>query len=533
MNGPAAFPRPQKYIFLAAVLAVLLAGFLLRLLYLERYPLPLYQDELSNIYDGYSIVETGADRWGEKHPLILRGFGKSDYRPPLHAWLSALSIKSFGFSTFAGRLVSAVVGCASLILLYLVARRLAGQTFALIALLLTALSPWHILFSRIASEGTALPPFFLISSCYLWQRARENNYRSKSLILLGLCVGFGTNSYQASKLIFFLFTLLVGLDLWQFAARPLSRDFWRWALIFGSSCLLGALPQLMAALTMPAQFFSRANGSMIKFSPSFAYLLAVERNILVNLSPRYLFFSFGKYNTLSSGRLLLVECLLFYAGLYFIPRIFKAQQAIKPGYFYALILFAILPSALTTDNPQALRTSCLTVLTPLITATGVAGTYERISKLKYKRLFLRLFIISVIVNALIYLVKYVNSERLQNQGMQALLVATSKKLGLYEAKYDKVFIEESDDSQRYIFTATYAGIKPDDFQRAKKVIKFGVWDRFKQLDKYYYLTPEEMDSSVSAESAKVLMLLSRFDKRYQLIDSIEVNKEKVFFQERF
>ena len=108
---------PKPYVFYAVLAGILVLGALLRLLYLEQYPLAVNQDELSNIYDGYAIAETGADRWGQKYPLILRGFGSMDYRPPLYAWLSAIPIKLFGASVYSGRLVSAVLGIASLVLL--------------------------------------------------------------------------------------------------------------------------------------------------------------------------------------------------------------------------------------------------------------------------------------------------------------------------------------------------------------------------------------------------------------------------------
>nr|GFC02941.1 hypothetical protein [Tanacetum cinerariifolium] len=129
-----------------------------------------------------------------------------------------------------------------------------GIMLAAFALLLATFSPWHLLFSRIASEGTMLPPFFLISACYLWQRAREAAYKPGALALLGLCIGLGTNTYQAGKLLFFLFAAMCLVDLWQQRTR-----FFMNAAIFGACCLLGAVPQLMALFAAPDQFFARAN----------------------------------------------------------------------------------------------------------------------------------------------------------------------------------------------------------------------------------------------------------------------------------
>ena len=64
-----------------ALAGLVLLAAVLRLMALERAPLPIYQDELSNIYDATCLAETGADRWGTRHPVLLRAFGDLDYRP--------------------------------------------------------------------------------------------------------------------------------------------------------------------------------------------------------------------------------------------------------------------------------------------------------------------------------------------------------------------------------------------------------------------------------------------------------------------
>src|SRR6185503_4137701 len=105
-------------------LLLLVVGAWLRFVSLDQYPLGVHQDELSNIYDGYSIAETGADRFGTRHPAVLRAFGEDDFRPAMYAWLAAAPIKVLGFSVTAGRIPAAILGTASLIFLYLFATNL-------------------------------------------------------------------------------------------------------------------------------------------------------------------------------------------------------------------------------------------------------------------------------------------------------------------------------------------------------------------------------------------------------------------------
>ena len=99
----------KNFLLNIALIATLSISFFVRVYQLENYPLQINNDELSNIYDGYSIAETGADRWGNKYPIILRGFGRGDYRPPMNAWICAASIKIFGYSIFAGRFPFALI----------------------------------------------------------------------------------------------------------------------------------------------------------------------------------------------------------------------------------------------------------------------------------------------------------------------------------------------------------------------------------------------------------------------------------------
>src|SRR6185436_7350505 len=378
-------------------------SFFLRMYKLESYPLQINVDELSFLYDGYSIKETGADRWGMKHPVILRGFGSFDYHPPLYALLDAASISIFGYSDFAGRFPSALLGCLSLVLIYLVAKKTGGKLFAFFALLLAGLSPWHLLFSRIGFDSAMLPPFFFILSVYLWLRTKESSYRSGYLMLTGFVAGSGVNSYQGAKLVFLLFAILIAVDIWRNSKSPLKKN-----MLFGLFVLAGAAPQIAAAILFPEHFFTRAGDTMVAFSLSAKYFLTICRNFLLNLSPCSLFLRPGLFNNLSVIRLLPVEILFFYAGLIFLFPKFK-DSILKPVHFYLLLFIAIFPAALTFPNPHALRASCLVVLLPMISSNGILWMYEKIKKEHLKILLLAVTSGLIIFNAAFFIHQYVHS----------------------------------------------------------------------------------------------------------------------------
>lgn len=514
--------RPRTWPLLIGLLLVL--GCALRLLGLESYPLAAHHDELSNIYDGYCLAETGADRWGARFPLILRAFGNPDYRPPLYAWLCAVPIRLFGLSATTGRLVSALLGCASLGLLYLVARRMGGRLFAGLALLLAVVSPWHIIYSRVASEGSMLPPFFLIAACYLWQRAYDRQYSPGSLLLLGLCIGLGTNAYQASKLVALLLALWVVTDL------PRTRAFLPKAAVLGAGCLVGAAPQLLVAFTQPEHFFSRAEGSMMPFAWSFQYFAELLTHFYQHLAPEFLFFSFGTYNNLSIGRLLAVEVAVFYLGLLLLGRVLARDQAIRPGYFYLLLFTVVLPSALTIDTPNALRVAGLTVLLPLVSAAGLCGAYRAIGRPALRRGFIGAAVGLILANALYCGSVYADSFELRNEGMNALVTVLSTRLLDHRGQYDAVLVEELD-SQMYIYVATFGGVRPTTFQRARKRVLQEGWDEVKQLDSLYFLRPAELPVKSRELPGRKLLVQRQRDDRLRLVDGVEVNGQTVYFYE--
>lgn len=502
---------------------ILVVGFGLRLLGLEQYPAGVNQDELSNIYDGYAIAQTGADRWGLHWPVILRGFGQLDYRPPMYAWLSAGMVQLFGFSVFAGRLVSALAGCASLGLVYLVARRMSGRLFAYFAVLLAALSPWHLLFSRTASEGTMLPPFFLIAACYLWQRAKATEYRPLPLALLGLCIGLGTNTYQAGKLLFFLFAGLVVVDIWRS-----RRQFFTKAAMFGATCLVGVLPQLVALVTMPRQFFSRASGTTEAFSPKFAFFSSLLKKLFSYFSADFLFFDYEHPSNLSVSRLLTVECLAFYIGLFFLYKVVSRRQALTPGAIYFLLFATILPGALTPESPHALRAAGLVVLLPFITAAGIVVIYQAIARPWLRQAFVGLATLLIVWNANFFIRRYMKSEELRGENMQVVLVEAAKKLNQYRSQFEHFYIDKQGNGP-YLYFVAFGGITPREFQRMPKKIKYEGWDNFEQLGPYYFVDRKTVGENLRHEAAPALLLLRERNSRYQLLDSVRYANERMYF----
>ena len=516
----------KDYIFYAAFAIIIIISVVLRIYRIDYYPAEIDQDELSNLYDGYSIIQTGADRWGMKYPAILRAFGDYDYRPPLYAWLCALSIKIFGYSTFAGRFPSVVLGCLSLLIIYFTAKRIGGPLFALLSLLLAGLSPWHMLFSRIGLESSILHSFFTISAFYVWLTAKAKQYSTKYLVLLGFVIGFGANAYQAGKLIFCILALIIMVDVYIHAIGTFKKIS-----LFALSCLLGAAPQIFVAVTMPEHFFARANETMFSFSFSFHYFNTFLRNFCWNLSPDFLFFSFGEHNYLTVGRLLTFEFFFFYLGLFFFSKLFKKSPVFHPVYLYIFITLSIIPGALTKINPHALRISGLNSLLPMVSAAGIIFVYRQIPKPPVRYLFLLTTIGLLILNSIFFIKDFVQSEHLRTLGFQNFLVQMATRVNQYTPYYSRIYIEDFG-NQPYIYIANYCHITPAQFQGATKQIRNIGWDHFIQLDKYFFLKRNQIEEIAQQSGDKNLYVLLARNNSLKLIDSLNTSKTPYYFYEK-
>ncbi len=132
-TAPANAPAPAKGRFLAlAALTLLALG--LRLICLTFQP--LWWDE------GWSLYFATTDV-----PNMLR-LTAVDIHPPLYYLLLHLWIGLFGSSVVAVRLLSVLIGTATVPLLYLAGRRLLGHNGGLLAAFLLTVSPFHIYYSQ-------------------------------------------------------------------------------------------------------------------------------------------------------------------------------------------------------------------------------------------------------------------------------------------------------------------------------------------------------------------------------------------------
>jgi dolichyl-phosphate-mannose-protein mannosyltransferase len=160
-------------------------------------------DEVYYAKNAASLITDGVE---------LNEQGESEFvvHPPLGKWLIGIGIKLFGNNEFGWRVIAALVGSASVLLIYLIVQRLFNSLFLRnIAAALFALDGLHLVMSRVALLDIFLM-FFILLTFYLILR----NDLWLSGVVIGLAVA---TKWSAVFVIPFLILLTVNIGGANFA----------------------------------------------------------------------------------------------------------------------------------------------------------------------------------------------------------------------------------------------------------------------------------------------------------------------------
>ena len=134
----------------------------------------------------------------------MRHFGNweliLDHIPPYRNWvpvsviLTAQALNIWGLSEWSARLASVVIGVTSIPILFFPTRRMFGDWVALLAVLLLAVSPWHIFWSQNARFYTGLLLFYTLALFALYFGIERN--RPGYLLLFHLLVYLACSERQ-------------------------------------------------------------------------------------------------------------------------------------------------------------------------------------------------------------------------------------------------------------------------------------------------------------------------------------------------
>ncbi len=475
-----------------ALPAILIVAAALRLPGLGAVPPPLSADEASRGYDAWAILETGADRHGQRWPLFLESFGPGDHTAALTTYLTIPFVAMLGPTPTAMRLPDAMLGVATVWLLFVWLRRHAGAAVALAAAAILATDPWHVAITRTAHES-GFAPFFLVIGLLALGRSGvlptdedggeappSSRAATGWAALGGVMFAFHTWVYPATR----LFTPLLCVALvivYRKHVLTMLRSKPARITLCGLACglLLGALPMIVTAVTHPERLAARAGATLLDFGEQgpMDVVQGVAVNLAANLDPRYLFLRSDEMSGASIpgvGQHLLVLAPLFVAGL---VRMIVGWR--KRPWYRLLIVWLVLypiPAAICSDwIPHPLRTVGGMLVFPIIAAMGGVGLVSIAASLRpvLRRTVIGIFAAAVAGNLAHFAHAYfIELEPGARAAYQADFVDAVRFTADLADSADFVLVTNHV-NQPYVYILLYGPIPPGQYAVAKKVVVEG------------------------------------------------------------
>ncbi|MHB1295785.1 MAG: glycosyltransferase family 39 protein [Anaerolineae bacterium] len=226
------------------VAAMALATWLLRVYRLGDYPRVLSGDEASMGLEAVAVI-TG----GRTNPFETGWLS----HPTLYFFLQSLFVRLMGQTVAALRMSSTLVAVPTVVLLYLLARRLYGRWVAVLAAVFFAGYHYAIHFGRIGLNNI-WDPFLALGTFFFLVRGLDDE-RGNDLLWSGLFLGMSVYFYMGARLIPVIAVLYVFYRAWR-TPGLLQRQGPRllsMALVAG----LVALPLLLFFAARPQDMMAR------------------------------------------------------------------------------------------------------------------------------------------------------------------------------------------------------------------------------------------------------------------------------------
>lgn len=369
------------FIFLIAI------GIFFRVYAVESIPGGLFGDEVSLAVNTKTIAQNGTDEYGRKFPFGFESF--SDYKMPGYIYASVLPFDLFGPRILSIRFVAIASSILSIFLIGYLAFLLFPKVrnISWYAMVLLALSPYHIHFGRIAYETmfatTLLLGFFI---AFLQSVKSRNHFLWFGLglvLLLGACW-----TYPAPQFIIPVFLLLILLSIvifrpTDFPIRVTIFSSLGFLFIAGASFIPGLLNPAINKRTLGYVLTADNHTSLV--AVIFAKAMTTLSSWLRSFNLEFLFdkgdiFAY-RSGTKLAGIFLPVFLPVFLMGIVVFIKDFSRKQF---SYVFLLILLIVcgLPSSLTWSVPYGPR--FLPMVIPLVVLLALGSAYLDVFLSRYK-----------------------------------------------------------------------------------------------------------------------------------------------------
>jgi 4-amino-4-deoxy-L-arabinose transferase-like glycosyltransferase len=250
-------------------LIFIILGLIIRLLYLNSFPVWIGDEELELVINAKSIFLTGSNIDRSWSPFNSSMF--QNIIPPVPYLFLTPLVGFFPFSLFFAKISSVFLHILLIILVYLLVKKIIGKYEAYTSLIVGLISPWSFFFSRTNFEAPISVFFYLGAWTIL---AYASGYR---MLLACIPMILAFNSYTGMKLILIPFSFSIAYYSWKYIHH---KKFTLSFLLFSIFCALLFLFQL---LFFKSQAISqRVNELALPNSPVIVNIIGTERQLSIS-----------------------------------------------------------------------------------------------------------------------------------------------------------------------------------------------------------------------------------------------------------
>ena len=389
--------KPKIYL----LTLILLLSAIVRLIFLNKIPTGINNDELHFVLNAKSIFYGFTNIEGKINPFRLK---------EISSFIFAPIIGPLPTNLFTARLPYALIGCLSVILIYQITLKFTKNTsLAIVSALIASINPWSIYVSR-TSFDPPIAIFFFLLTIYLLGSLKPK------YILLSLFTGFlAFHSYIATKLIYLPIILISSYFFWAKNHKK-NTSIYLLVVIFSTLITLNYIFSIKKQLvgdrlselqTPYSQSIAdqvnleRRQSLQISYSKELltnkytVYIRNFIQKYLYNFSTDILFIS-GDHTTTGSlwkhGYFYYIDAILILFGLIYLYT--KHPKFLT--YLICLILLSPIPEALRADiNPAYIFHSSLQFyFICILIATGVLFCWQTFSNRFPRYIFVLIYFFS-------------------------------------------------------------------------------------------------------------------------------------------
>ena len=469
-------------------LAILVIASFFRLWHLDSIPPGLYPDEAMNGVNALEAIDTG------KYKVF---YPENNGREGLFINIQSLSVRIFGNTPFALRIISAIFGSLTIpgvfLFLWFLLKKEGSDSdnkpafrVAFFSSLFMALSFWHLNFSRIGFRAITMPfciiyslLFFILGLRY-WQKSKLSIF---SFVASGIFLGLGLHGYTPFRLIPFLFVAAL-IILFFKKIVPTKSLIFRFSLLVIASVLIFS-PLLFYFYQNPQDFSNRNNK---------IYFFQQEKplkELMTTLAKYLIMFNIrgdcnSRHNFACKPQLNYFAGVLFlvgFIGIWF--KKFKNNFGSQYLWLIPLGFFAtILPAILASEGaPHALRAIGTIPFVFAFLGLGIEIIYQNLIKLppSFKKVVLKFIFYLMIIAALFidpynYFVKWPKSNPDFSQNYLA----------------EAFFLKRFPKFQKIIIVNASTGVKDKGFPTTIMTSKYILWQEIKN-NTFSYIFPDEIN----------------------------------------